>query len=29
MINFDDITQKNIREHTQIGHKFPLIHAEY
>ena len=29
MINFDDVTQENIKEHIQIGHKFLVIYTEY
>ena len=29
MINFDDTTKEETKEHNQIGHKFPIIHIEY
>ena len=29
MINFDDVTKENIKEHNQNGNKFLIIHTEY
>ena len=28
MINFDDVTKENIKEHKQIGQKFLTTHIE-